>query len=67
MTNVTVERIEKLKTIGNEFKRGMEQSLNREAPVVIYHPSRLPNSEEFRQLFLVSTGCVRKNIDTGKW
>lgn len=67
MTNVTVERVKKLETLGNELKKSMAQSLDREAPVIIYHPSRLPNAEEFRQLFSVSTGqAVEHDIRAGK-
>ncbi len=45
----------------------MAESLGREAPLIIYHPSRLSNAEEFRALFTVSSGqAVEHDIRTGK-
>ena len=45
----------------------MAESLEREAPLIIYHPSRLSNAEEFKALFAISSGqAVEHDIRTGK-
>ncbi len=51
-----VDRIKKLEKIGNELKEAMRTSLEREPPTIIFHPSRKPDSDEFKALFLISTG-----------
>jgi len=64
---VTVKRVETLDTIGKKLKKAMAESLEREAPLIIYHPSRLSNAEEFRALFAISSGqAVEHDIRTGK-
>lgn len=51
-----MKRVETLETIGKELKKAMAESLERESPLIIYHPSRLSNAEEFKALFTVSNG-----------
>ena len=51
-----MRRVETLDTIGKELKKAMAESLERESPLIIYHPSRLSNAEEFKALFTVSNG-----------
>ena len=53
--NVTIERIVKLEDIGNKLKKEMAE-LRREPAVILYHPSRLPKSSEFNELFMISEG-----------
>ena len=45
----------------------MAESLEREAPLIVYHPSRISNAEEFRALFNISRGqAVEHDIRAGK-
>ncbi len=59
--------METLDNIGKELKKAMAESLGREAPLIVYHPSRISNAEEFRALFNISRGqAVEHDIRTGK-
>ena len=65
----TIERVAKLEVLGKGLEEVMS-SLNREPPVIIYHPSRLPSRLEFNELFAISRGNavehdIRKGSDEG--
>jgi hypothetical protein len=53
-----LERVRKMQGIANQLKRETSNPsvLGRPQPLIIYHPSRLPNTEEFTALFRASTG-----------
>lgn len=65
----TIERVAKLEALGERLEKAVS-SLNREPPVIIFHPSRLPSRLEFNELFAISRGNavehdVRKGSDEG--
>ena len=51
----TIERVAKLEALGEGLEKAVS-SLNREPPVIIFHPSRLPPRLEFNELFAISRG-----------